>query len=120
MCVGLQSCASTHPCPWCTAVKQKLHEKGVSRTFGRIKECFKRWKDQGKGLKANAKYYGNKNKTSLIGDTISKKTYFNSTMKHTENCINEPLVTAEDDEPVLKYIPPPQLHMLIGRVPPQS
>lgn len=41
---------------------------------------------------------------------IKKGNYF------LENCINIPLIIGDEETPVLKYIPPPELHLLLGVV----
>lgn len=33
-----------------------------------------------------------------------------------ENCINIPLITGCEHTPIIKYIPPPELHLLLGVV----
>ncbi|XP_030767757.1 uncharacterized protein LOC115891445 [Sitophilus oryzae] len=36
--------------------------------------------------------------------------------KDFKNCINIPLINGDEETPVLKYIPPPELHLLLGVV----
>lgn len=56
--LGLQTCSSTHPCPWCDS--KNLAEAGMSRTFESIQKNYLRWKSEGKEKLANAKRYGTK------------------------------------------------------------
>lgn len=77
-----------HPCPYCVASKNNLHEKGIDRTIGRIKAMHDKWLKETEGDAKKAKKY--------------------------ENCINDPLLTANDEETIINLIPPPELHLMIG------
>lgn len=88
MLLGLQSNSSCHPCPWCDIVHQKLDIKGKLRTINSITEQYISWKEQ------------------TASDLSKAKEFF--------NCTNIPLITGEGDAPVLKYVPPPELHLMMG------
>lgn len=57
--LGLQTCSSSHPCPWCNAKSSNLSIRGQSRTFKAIQENFNKWKSDGKQKKSNTKEFGN-------------------------------------------------------------
>lgn len=87
--LGIMSHASNHPCTWCTAKKGHLNECGEYRT---LKDCIKNyfaWQAAG----------GTKNKA-----------------KNFENCVNQPVLERIENDEVIDYIPPPELHLLIGVV----
>ncbi|CAH0551184.1 unnamed protein product [Brassicogethes aeneus] len=90
MLLGLQSNSSAHPCPWCNISSKKLKTVGSSRTIEIILNQFLRWHKETKGQLSHAKQY--------------------------ENCIGLPLLVGDSDKPVLHYIPPPELHILLGIV----
>lgn len=59
MCLlGLQTCAATHPCPWCEVKYINLLSKGDQRTFENIVHNFENWESQG-GKWKDAKLFGN-------------------------------------------------------------
>ncbi|CAH0553241.1 unnamed protein product [Brassicogethes aeneus] len=90
MILSLQSNSSAHPCPWCDVSCTNLESKGISRTIHTITDQYQQWQSNTNGDIAKAKYYG--------------------------NCTNIPLIVGNEHEPVLKYIPPPELHLLLGVV----
>lgn len=89
LCCGLQTCSSSHPCAYCEASSNNLGVCGNYRTVNGCTNDFENWKSQ---TNADKK--------------LTKK--FN-------NCVNKPLLPA-GDEKILKYIPPPELHLLLGAV----
>ena len=88
--VGLMSHSSTHPCCWCDIDKHNLHKVGKQRTFASL--CDKFWSYfSARTTKENAKDFG--------------------------NVIHLPVMDNVDpDTPVLKIIPPPELHLMLGPV----
>lgn len=56
--LGLQTCAFTHPCPYCDSKVGILNGKGVSKTFKIIKENFLKWKSEGEQKKSRTKDFG--------------------------------------------------------------
>ncbi|CAH0563173.1 unnamed protein product [Brassicogethes aeneus] len=87
--LGLQSNSSAHPCPWCEINAKDLKEKGLSRTISSITKQSTAWKANGK-MKMKAKFY--------------------------KNCVYIPLIIGDEETPVLRYLPPPELHLLLGIV----
>ncbi|XP_030748106.1 uncharacterized protein LOC115876459 [Sitophilus oryzae] len=87
--LGLQSNSSTHTCPWCDVNVKEMEIKGSFRTIKSITENTNLWQQSG----------GN----------ITKAKDF-------KNCINIPLIIGDVETPVLRYIPPPELHLLLGVV----
>ncbi|CAH0551286.1 unnamed protein product [Brassicogethes aeneus] len=85
--LGLQSNSSCHPCPWCDISNKDLANKGQLRTIENITKCTNQWKEQGCDL---------------------------SKTKHFGNCVNIPLVIGDVFEPIIKYVAPPELHLLMG------
>lgn len=88
--LGLQSNSSTHPCPWCEAKNINLNQSGDLRSISSITAHYNNWAAQTGSDKSKAKYFA--------------------------NCVNVPLITGDYDEPILNFIPPPELHLLMGTV----
>ena len=86
---GLMSCASKHPCYICDAEYQDGRwSSGHLRTFESIKGDFKEWITNGSKM---------------------------SKAKDHNNCIQLPLLGADDAEKELLFlVPPPALHLKLG------
>lgn len=86
---GLMTHSSSYPCTWCTAFHGKLDVCGEYRTIG---SCLKNYSDwlNADGLKKNSKNF--------------------------KNCINPPLFEGDHDEQIIEFIPPPELHLMLGVV----
>lgn len=84
--MGIMAHFGTYPCTWCTALKVEF---GEYRTLG---DCLKNYDDWVKvgSMKSNAKNF--------------------------KNCINKPVIQGDQNEEVIDFIPPPELHLLIGIV----
>ncbi|XP_030760851.1 uncharacterized protein LOC115885956 [Sitophilus oryzae] len=87
--LGVQSNSPTHTCPWCDVNGKEMEIKGSFRTIKSITENTNLWQQSG----------GN----------ITKAKDF-------KNCINIPLIIGDEETPILKYIPPPELHLLLSVV----
>ena len=85
---GLQSHASKFPCTWCEAT-QPWSKPCQPRTLGRIRKMVQAYRNSGSQLKKASDFL---------------------------NCIHEPLMSGEDETPVLSIIPPPELHLMLGAV----
>jgi hypothetical protein len=91
---GLQSHSSTFPCLWCEAPKSDFGNqlKGKFypvRSLGSVRE--------------NAKNY----KTSMqCNPKPTKAAVF-------KNCVNDPLISGEDEDIFIRKVPPPELHLLL-------
>lgn len=68
--LGLQSCSSLHPCPWCTVSSKNLNKKGDIRTFGLIKQKYKQWKESG-GAISSSKDFGTLNYLYILSAKIN-------------------------------------------------
>ena len=89
--VGLMTHSSCHPCCWCDVEKGKLKDKGKRRTIASLNKLF--WDYFNANVdKSQAKHYGNVIHPPIISDNL------------------------DDDTPVIKILPPPELHLLIGPV----
>lgn len=86
--LGLMSNSAKHFCAWCTTKEKKV--LGEKRTFSSIKSDNKKWLQEKQGIK---KFLMNFN-----------------------NCENEPLIMSDTILPIIKFICPPELHILIGIV----
>jgi hypothetical protein len=86
---GLQSHSSAHPCTWCDIESKNLHHSGELRTFGSIRSDFE-------GFQA-------------AGAQTKKARDF-------QNVVHQPIIRLSDDTLVLDFIPPMELHLLIGVV----
>ena len=82
--VGIGSHTSKYPCTWCYATAPYV-KRAKFRTLGEIKWWHTLYV---KGGRKNAQKYF--------------------------NCINEPLITGDDDDRIIDIIPPPQLHLKLG------
>lgn len=87
--MGIMTHASNHPCTWCNALKGLLNQCGKYRTFGSCINNYNAWQKTGR-KQTKAKDY--------------------------ENCINLPVLEGDDEDEVIDYIPPPELHLLTGIV----
>ncbi len=85
--IGLMSHSSAHPCTWCNADKNCLHDRDQPRTFGRLFESCQAFQASG-GRREQAKYY--------------------------DNVVHSSLLAVPADFVVLQVIPPPELHLLTG------
>ena len=89
--LGLMNHSSCHPCAWCDADKDNLHQVGNQRTISSLMKLF--WDFfESKKDKKDAKHFGNVIHPPIICDNI------------------------DDDTPVICLIPPPELHLLLGPV----
>lgn len=88
--LGLMSNSAKYFCAWCETEKDRKKHNGEKRTIESIKKNFINWRDQ----------------------TGSNKKYAMSY----KNCINDPLIISDDNQPIISFIPPPELHILIGVV----
>lgn len=84
---GLMSSACAHPCPYCDAASSNLKVCGNSRTVFNCKTNFEEWQ--------------------------KSKKFSRKTAKNFNNCVNLPLLP-EENKKILFFIPPPQLHLLLG------
>ena len=87
---GIQSCAATHPCPYCNSNDIKNFESiAEHRTIGSIKQSALAFHSAG-SVKKDAKLY--------------------------INCINQPLLTGDDNALIIDICAPPELHLMQGIV----
>lgn len=86
---GIMTHSSNHPCTYCNAVKGNLDQMGEYRTIGNCMINYEDWQKEG-GKKNCAKIY--------------------------ENCINPPLFVGDEDDKIIDFVPPPELHLFIGIV----
>lgn len=86
---GLMTHASHNPCVYCTTIKDQLHYCGQYRTLG---NCMKNYNDW---LKSGARQ-------------VSAKKYM--------NCTNAPVFKGDEDDEIIDFLPPPELHLLTGIV----
>ena len=86
--IGIQSCASKHPCAYCES-DSNFNTLAEHRTLGSIRHSASAFKAIG-SLKKVAKQY--------------------------KNCVNQPLITGNDDEYILDICVPPELHLMQGIV----
>lgn len=89
MICGLMSSASTYPCPYCDTCTNNLFCSGDSRTVIQCDNNYKEWSSSKKCSRKNAKNF--------------------------KNCVNSPLLPHVNKK-ILNYIPPPELHLLLGAV----
>ncbi|PAA89846.1 hypothetical protein BOX15_Mlig027848g1 [Macrostomum lignano] len=86
--IGLQNHAAMYPCTWCEA-KAPFTADGLTRTFGSVTKNAAAFSEAGNELRS-AKLF--------------------------KSCVNKPLLSGGEDEPILNKLPPPELHLLIGVV----
>ena len=84
---GLMPHSSKRPCCYCEGVKGSWNEQGQLRTLGRIKECYRQFIEAG-------------------GDKSIAKQFM--------NCEHPPLIAGNDDDLILKLLPPAELHLMLG------
>ena len=86
--LGLMSHSSMHPCCWCDVDKYNLDKKGQQRTFDSLSK--KNWNYRlANTTKAKAKNFG--------------------------NAIHPSIIDCDDyNVPVIQFVPPPELHLLLG------
>ena len=84
--VGIQSHSSMFPCTWCEGTSP-FEAAAPQRTLARIKGLVSSFRNSGSTL-------------------AQSKTFF--------NCINMPLIQAQDKAPILETIPPTELHLMLG------
>jgi hypothetical protein len=82
--------SSMYFCPYCTASKNLKQKRSEARTANSIKEHFENWLKNTGGEKSKASSY--------------------------KNCVGLPLVFDAEHFPIHYYIPPPELHIIIGIV----
>lgn len=87
---GLMSNSAKHFCAWCTTTLENRGALGESRTIVSIKTNYNNWCNEKLRDKKSAILY--------------------------KNCINEPLIVFNAYAPIINFIPPPELHILIGIV----
>ena len=89
----MMSHSSSHPCCWCDAKKLELGKKGQLRTIGSQLDLFWSFFDA-RAKRSDAKNYGNAIHPNMFAtsDNIDESTL------------------------VLRLVPPPELHLLIGPV----
>ena len=85
--MGLSGHGGKYACIYCEG--EKGLEAGQMRTFSRLLECNKRYRDRGSKVKDMQNFF---------------------------NVVNLPLLKMEQDQEVLEAVPPPELHMLMGAV----
>ena len=86
---GLMSHASTYPCTWCFAHKNKLEVCTTLRSMGNCLKYYEGWLASG-SRQDQAKQF--------------------------MNCINLPLLSGNEDILFLDVYPPPELHLMLGVV----
>lgn len=99
-----------HPCPYCTISKTSLSERGADRTIASIRELANKWKTDTKSKLSKSKDYCNL--IFLTFDLHALIYYLISLV----NCVNDPIIIGDENDPVMKYVPPPELHLMIGIV----
>lgn len=90
MLLGLMAHGALHPCCWCEIDKNNLHEKGTARTMENLQQHFWDYMESGRNA-TKAKEYFNVAHPSLLH-------------------VNDVKTTVS----VLEWIPPPELHLLMG------
>ena len=90
--VGIQTHSSRHPCPYgeCWRHDDGTWRKGQDRTIRNIRENRNKW------MKRSRNKQGNR---------INLKDHI--------NCEKDPLMNGDQDEPIIKTVPPPPLHTLL-------
>jgi hypothetical protein len=86
--VGIQSHSSKHPCTWCEG-SLPWSSPGRPRTLGRIKELVQAFRNAGGQLPKAATFM---------------------------NCVNDPIIEGDNSWSILEFIPPPELHLMLGVV----
>ncbi|CAH0562926.1 unnamed protein product [Brassicogethes aeneus] len=86
--LGLQSNSSSYPCPYCEVCSKHLKDIADPRTIQSISRQNDLWLNETGGNLSKAKLY--------------------------KSCVNKPLIVGEENTKVLKYVPPPELHLLLG------
>ena len=87
--LGLMSHGSLHPCCWCDIDSNNLKKKGNQRTFASLLELYFAFLNANVD-RSKAKNFGNVVHSSIIGND------------------------AEQNTPIIRKVPPPELHLLIG------
>ena len=89
--LGMMTHSSCHPCCWCDISKDQLSKRGNARTISSLMKLFWDFFESNTGVD-EAKKYG--------------------------NVIHPPIVSGNIDDvtPVIRVLPPPELHLLIGPV----
>ena len=86
---GIQSHSSKHPCCWCDVKSDDLKEQRTPRNFRSIKMQYKAFFDKGNGKMCAKDFH---------------------------NVVHNPLFDQEDVKQVIEFIPPMELHLLLGIV----
>uniref|UniRef100_T2MCE9 [histone H4]-N-methyl-L-lysine(20) N-methyltransferase n=1 Tax=Hydra vulgaris TaxID=6087 RepID=T2MCE9_HYDVU len=86
---GIQSHSSKHPCCWCNIDSAHLENCGQLRTFGGIRDLYKKFVKSGCDAKRSKEF---------------------------ENVVHLPMFAFPDRELILETIPPMELHLLLGVV----
>ncbi|XP_065683561.1 uncharacterized protein LOC136096352 [Hydra vulgaris] len=86
---GIQSHSSKHPCCWCNIDSAHLENCGQLRTFGGIRDLYKKFVKSGCDAKRSKEF---------------------------ENVVHLPMFAFPDRELILEAIPPMELHLLLGVV----
>jgi hypothetical protein len=85
---GIQGHASAHPCIYCEG-SHPWNAAAPMRTLGSIREKAEAFRSAGSRQQA---------------------------AKHFANCVRSPLLPGADSDPLLKVVPPPELHIMLGVV----
>ena len=94
--IGIQSHSSRYPCPYgeCWKDERGCWHKGQDRSIRNIREHRSKWMNRSRTKKGNR-----------------------SNLKSYMNCEYEPLINGDENDPILKTVPPPPLHtILLGPV----
>ena len=87
--LGLNAHSSCHPCAWCDVEKGKLSCRGQLRTLRTISESFWSWHREGADPKLARNY---------------------------SNCVHLLIIKDDDENAIVNFIPPPELHLMMGAV----
>lgn len=85
--MGIMSHSSAFPCTWCQANKHNLNNEGEPRTFENIRRNFLSWTKTGSNPKQSKNFF---------------------------SCVHKP-IPDKLDAPIVLVIPPPELHLLLGK-----
>lgn len=88
MLVGIMGHSASYPCPWCVSRKANLDESSSLRT---ISECIDNYENY------------------VATNRVKKNAY------KFENCVDAPIIRSKK-ETILYFLPPPELHLLLGCV----
>ena len=80
--------AATHFCAWCNVSREMIQRSDSPRTPAGIISNNSQWTTEGKGKKKDAALYF--------------------------NCSNIPLLYPAENAPIIHFVPPPELHLLLG------